>query len=254
MVARISVLGISIDALSIKEVLEKIKIFLTEDKPHQLVTLNPEMIVRAQKDPEFKEIILRSSMVIPDGIGLVLAMKFNQGSKRKKIARTTGIDLIHAISANLKKETRIFLLGGRKNVALKTKENLEKKYHGIKIVGHKDGYDIKEEEVINEINLSSPNILLVALGSPKQEKWIAKNLDKLNSVRVAVGVGGSFDFISKRIRRAPLWIRKIGMEWFWRLLIEPLRIKRIFKAVFVFPFLFFLKHENSFYRNRWNRN
>lgn len=122
----------------------------------------------------------------------------------------------------------VYLLGGQPGIPEKTKENLLKIYPNIKIVGLHNGYfdKEKEEQIIDEINTLQPNVLFVALGAPKQEKWIYENKDKLK-VDVAAGQGGTFDYEAGRIKRAPKWIQKLGIEWIWRLIRQPSRIGRM---------------------------
>lgn len=133
-----------------------------------------------------------------------------------------------------------YLLGGTKEVCEKTRENLRKMYPNIKIIGNHDGYldDENEQEVIDEINSLKPNVLFVAMGAPKQEKWIYENRHKLK-VDIATGQGGTFDYEAGRIKRAPVFIQKIGMEWLWRLILEPKRIIRMsVLPVYVLKLLF----------------
>ena len=140
------------------------------------------------------------------------------------------------LSTNLK----IFLLGGAEGIAQKTKEILEQKYTNINIVETLAGSPMEADDadMISAINKAQPDILFIAYGCPKQELWIARNLSKCPSVKVAMGIGGTFDFVSGQIKRAPKTFQKIGLEWLWRLVLQPSRLKRIFRAVFVFPFVF----------------
>ncbi len=136
-----------------------------------------------------------------------------------------------------KEKLKIFLLGAQEGVAKKVKEIEEKKYKGIKIVGTFSGTPKQkdEKEIIARINKAAPDILFVAYGAPAQEMWIASNLKRMKSVKVAIGVGGSFDFIAKTQKRAPKWMGKLGLEWLHRLTKQPKRIKRIFNAAVRFP-------------------
>ena len=181
-----------------------------------VVTINPELIMLAQGDSEYEKILSSADLAVCDGIGIVLAGKFF-GKEFKE--RIHGVDLFEKLSeAASNQPITIGLLGGDKNVAQRTGECLKKKYPGLKIA-------FAESEWSEIRTKKTCDILFVAFGSPKQEKWIYKNLPKIE-VKLAVGVGGSFDFISGKVRRAPLWIRKIGLEWLFRLIIQPWRIKR----------------------------
>jgi len=217
------IFGIKFDNLTMEEALEKIKGFV--------VLPYSEIIVRGQKDEEFKKILNSADFCLCEGRGLYLVARFI-GKRLKGVIN--GIELIYRTcdksqNPNSKFQT-ILLLGGTENVVEKTKGNLIKKFPNIKIVGAENGYQ-DLEKVIKKINGVKPDILLVAFGTPKQEKWIYNNLSKMPSVKLAMGVGGAFDFISGRIKRAPKFMQKIGLEWLWRLLLQPKRIKRVFISV-----------------------
>ncbi|MDD5589883.1 MAG: WecB/TagA/CpsF family glycosyltransferase [Candidatus Portnoybacteria bacterium] len=214
------ILDVKIDNVSTDEILKKVPIFLGDGFQHYIVTPNPEMLVLAQKNRDFREILNKADMAIADGIGIIFAsLLFG-----KKIKRIHGVDLMAKILAMA--ENRIFLLGGR-SVA----EKIAKDYPAV------IGFSEELENATAQINKLQPNILFVALGAPRQENWIAENLAKIPSVRIAMGVGGAFDLLSGKIKRAPKFMRKIGLEWLWRLILEPKRLSRIYRAVIVFPFL-----------------
>jgi N-acetylglucosaminyldiphosphoundecaprenol N-acetyl-beta-D-mannosaminyltransferase len=235
--SKIEILGVKIDSLKFKEAVKMIDgyILSSEKKCHQIVTVNPEFIVTTQKDKEFKRILNRADLSLPDGIGLKYAAKA-QGENFPE--RITGTDLTWAL-AKLAEDRgyRIYLLGAAPGVALQVANWLKLIHPRIKIVGVYPGSP-DEKGLIDRINQANPNILFVAFGAPKQEKFIAQNLSKLNC-QVAIGIGGAFDYISGIVDRAPLWIRKINIEWLYRLIKQPKRIKRIFTAVIIFPILFF---------------
>ncbi|PIX34392.1 MAG: glycosyltransferase, partial [Candidatus Infernicultor aquiphilus] len=240
-------------------------------KPHFVVTPDTLAILRARKDPEYQAILKSADLVTPDGAGILWAtITLNC----PLVERVTGIDIIYNVcQLTAKKGYSLYLLGASPGIAKKAAENLIKEYPGIKIVGTHHGYfnsedsegaiindksngskiddlkvkDIKignkidnkeEKEIIKEIEEKRPDILLVGMGVPKQEKWITKNLSRLN-VPVCMGVGGSFDVLSGKIPRAPLWMQKHGMEWIYRLIREPKRVLRII-ALFYFIWLVIL--------------
>ena len=206
---KIDIFGVKIDNLTMDEALERIKGFV--------VLPYSEFIVRAQKDEEFRNILNSADFCLCEGKGLWLMTRFLKKPIKEPIS---GVDLIHNLRG------KIFLLGGKEGVAKKVKEKLD-----AKVVGTEHGHqDLKK--VIKKINKAKPEILLVGLGSPKQEKWIYENLAKMPSLRLAIGVGGAFDFISGRVKRAPKFLQKIGLEWLWRLILQPWRIKRVFEGVF----------------------
>lgn len=257
------ILDVKINKITITEVLEKIKGFLLSNKQCYIVTLNPEMVIEAQKNDYFKKIINGANLVISDGIGIVLANKFlNRQALSKKI---TGIDLIYNIcESKLAKDKKIYLLGAGQGIAEKAAEVLSRKYNCLNIVGAEIGipnskFQILDfnnnefcglnEKLIKRINKAQPDVLFVAFGSPKQEEWIYENLKRMPSVRLAIGVGGSFDFISGKTRRAPLIFQKLWLEWLWRLILEPQRIRRIYNATVKFSWLVLKKSFKYRYKN-----
>jgi N-acetylglucosaminyldiphosphoundecaprenol N-acetyl-beta-D-mannosaminyltransferase len=205
---KIDLFGIKFDNLTIDEAVEQIKGFV--------VLPYSEFVVRAQKDEKFKEILNSADFCLCEGRGLYLAAKLT-GKKLKQ--NIYGVDLIHRL------KSKLFLFGGKKDVARKTAEKL-----GDCVIGYEDGYQ-DFNLVIEKINSIKPETLLVGLGSPKQEKFIYENLNKMPSIKLAIGVGGAFDFISKNVKRAPKFLQKIGLEWLWRLTLEPHRISKIFDGV-----------------------
>jgi N-acetylglucosaminyldiphosphoundecaprenol N-acetyl-beta-D-mannosaminyltransferase len=210
-----------------KETILKIDEFVKSKSPHLIVTPDSGAIVKAQKDKEFLEIINTADLVTPDEKGILFAAKiFNQPFYE----RISGIDLMQKICEKAEiEEYLIFLLGAKEGVAEKCAENLKNIYPKLKIVGTHHGYFSEDEEkdVIKKIKSQKPDVLFVAMGIPKQEKWINKNLKELN-VPVCIGVGGSFDVISGRLKRAPKWMQDFGLEWLFRTIQEPKRILRIF--------------------------
>ncbi|RXG64271.1 glycosyltransferase, partial [Candidatus Atribacteria bacterium 1244-E10-H5-B2] len=212
-------------------------------------------VLRARKDPEYHAILKSADLVTPDGAGILWAATTLNYPLPERV---TGIDIIHNICRlAAKKRYSLYLLGSYPGVASEAALNLTKKYQGIKIVGTHHGYfncedrenyenvkndnndrNKEEEEIIAEIRENRPDILLVGMGVPKQEKWINKNLNRLD-VPVCMGVGGSFDVLSGRIPRAPLWMQRHGMEWIYRSIKQPNRAFRTF-ALFYFIWLVIL--------------
>jgi len=215
----INIFNIKIDNLTMEQVLEKIGQFLKSNKQHYIVLPYSEFIVRAQKNKEFRNILNNSDLCLCESRGLCLTMRFLGLPIKEEV---NGIELIYNICSKLQK---IFLLGDKKRVVKKTADKL-----GESIIGYEYGYgDLNK--AIEKINKVKPEILLVGLGSPKQEKWIYDNLKNMPSVKIAIGVGGAFDFISGHVKRAPSFLQKPGTEWLWRLMIQPKRIKRISKGI-----------------------
>ena len=226
-------LGVKINNLTLVDALQKVEDLLLDSQQRYVVTPNPEFLVKAQKDEKFRDILNSADMSVPDGIGLIYASRF-LGSPLKQ--RITGVDLMEKIcQVAAQKGWQVFLYGAEPepDVALETAAVLKNKYKQLNIEvlksqGHT--FSIAAKQIL-------PTILFVALGSPKQEKWIAHYLKKMPQVDLAIGIGGSFDFISGRIKRAPVFVQNIGLEWFWRLFNQPWRISRIFNAVLVFPLM-----------------
>ncbi len=236
---KLNVLGVPVDRVTLSEAVRKIESFLLAGGSHVVVTPDSLAILIARRDKEYKKILLNADLVTPDGIGLLLASKI-MGAPIKE--RVTGIDIINRLfEVGNKRGYKFYFLGAEKGVSERAKEKILKKFPGINIVGVHHGY-LQEEEnkrVINDIIRKKPDILLVGMGVPKQEKWIYKNLNMLQ-VPVCIGVGGSFDVLSGKLPRAPKWMQKGGIEWVYRVLKEPKRIKRVIKIPY-FLLLIFLK-------------
>lgn len=231
----IKILNVKFDKISLEEAAKKATIFAQSKKQHYICTPNPEIVLEAQKNKKFLKILNNSDLNIPDGVGIIWAAKYlKQGS----LQRVTGVDLMEKICEKAAKENlKIFLLGAANGVAQKVKTILKNKYPGLKISGVYSGSPSKKEEnmIIKKINNSGAEILFAAFGAPKQELWIARNLKKLTKIKLAMGVGGSFDFIAGLRKRAPKWLQKIGLEWLYRLIQQPSRVKRIYNATIKFP-------------------
>ncbi len=220
------ILNVRIDNVKMLDAIEKIKIMIASKKCHQIVTVNPEFVMEAQKNIKFREVLNNAALSLPDGIGIVLASKLSFQPLKERV---TGIDIVQKLACHAAKYGwRIFFLGAAPGVADEAAKKLKATYPGLKVAGTYSGSpDIQEEDNICEmIKSAQPQILLVAFGAPKQDLWIARNLQRLG-VQVAIGVGGSFDFIVGIARRAPLWVQKIGCEWLYRLIKEPHRWKRM---------------------------
>lgn len=242
------ILNVKIDNLSKTEALKKIKHYIDSESSHYLVTVNPEFIMAAQKDKEFKNILNLADLAVPDGFGLMLASIFKGQPFRERI---TGVDLVWDIAKLAEQNSySIFLFGSEEGIAGETAKKLKEKFPGLIVAAESGGEivvnpKIENVDILGKINKFGPDILFVALGQVKQEKWIKYHLKKMPDVKLAIGVGGSFDFISGRVKRAPKWLRKLGLEWFWRLLLEPRRIKRIYNAVLKFSWLVLLKERRK---------
>lgn len=219
-------LGVKVDDVSFDDVIQRIDQAVSNKRPLNIVTINPELVMIAQKDEAFKAAVEYADIVTPDGVGLLITGKL---TKRPLKQRVTGSDLC----VRLAKETgnrnwRIYLLGSKPGVAQKAAKQLEKDYPGVQIVGANsaDPDDASAPAILKDVEQTNPHIVLVAYGSPKQELWIQKYKSDLGS-RVLIGVGGSLDFIAGNVKRAPHWVQRIGLEWLWRLILQPWRLKRV---------------------------
>jgi N-acetylglucosaminyldiphosphoundecaprenol N-acetyl-beta-D-mannosaminyltransferase len=224
-VPAITILGIPVHDVTMAETLDAIGQFVEAHTPHQICTVNPEFIMAAQNDLEFKRILNRADLNLPDGIGVVWAAKRQGYVLRKRVA---GSDLIYQLADRAAKTGwRIFLLGAAEGVADRTALRLRSMYPAVSIVGAWAGSPQPEadDEAVQRIRAAEADIVLVAYGAPKQDKWIDRNLAR-TGVSVAIGVGGSFDFVVGTQRRAPRWIQRLNLEWLYRLVREPWRWRR----------------------------
>lgn len=236
----IKILGVQIDNITRNEAgIITEKLIKESNKTCKMVFApNVEFIMEAQKDKEFFDLLKESSLSTPDSIGVIIGAKLQKKSFKERIPGQSYFRKI--IELSNEKRYSIYLLGGKPGIPEKAKQNLEKLFPNVNIVGIHNGYfsESEEKEIIKEINALQPNVLFVALGAPRQEKWIKEHKNELK-VDVATGQGGTFDYEAGKIKRAPLWVQKIGMEWFWRLCREPSRIKRqLVLPVYLFKVLF----------------
>lgn len=219
------ILGAHVDIVDFEQALQRIKQLITAGTPAHIITLNAEILYLAKENEDLLKIINAADLVTPDGIGIVWAGKKLGYSFTERV---TGIDLLYKICAAAAQESwRIYLLGAAPTVAETAADKLAQQYPGLKICGHHDGYFAADEtdRIIKDIKESRPDILFVALGAPKQEFWIKEHKEEL-AVPVSIGVGGSFDVVAGIKERAPEWAIKANLEWLYRLVKEPSRIKR----------------------------
>ncbi len=219
---KIFLLGVGFNNLKILEVLEFIKKGLSKQgEKWYVVTPNPEILTIANNNPGYKKVLNNAKLALADGIGVLAASKI-EGKPLKEVVH--GVDLTEMLCKEVSKQPiTVGFLGAGPRVAELAAECLREKYPGLKINFTETEWDSKKK-------YPQTDILFVAFGSPKQELWIAENLEKL-PVKIAIGVGGAFDFISGKVRRAPLFIRRIGLEWLFRLIIQPWRIKRQIRLI-----------------------
>ncbi|MFY0518388.1 WecB/TagA/CpsF family glycosyltransferase [Lysinibacillus sp. UGB7] len=218
-----TVLGINVNTEGYDELMDMAFERIEKKQKALVVAINPEKIIKAKEDPALKKLLNEAEFQIPDGIGVILASKIQKGQIRERV---TGVDMMMKLCEEAAKRGKpIFLYGGKPGVADAAKAKLESLFSSIKIVGIQDGYEKDKQKVIDRINEAQPDLLFVAMGSPKQENWINANRDQLHPT-IYQGVGGSFDVLAGTVKRAPEIFQKFGLEWFYRLLKEPKRIKR----------------------------
>jgi N-acetylglucosaminyldiphosphoundecaprenol N-acetyl-beta-D-mannosaminyltransferase len=222
----VDVLGISVDSVTMQEAVEIVRGFLKSEKVHTIYTPNAEIMMSAQRDPELKNILLSADLIVADGYGVVLASRILGRSVPEKVS---GFDLMKEIFREFaKNHTRYFLFGSKPGIADLAAENIVRDFPCAEIAGTRNGYfsEDDEEGIVKLINDSNPDVLLVALGAPKQEKWINKYKDRLNA-KVCIGVGGTIDILSGKVELSPDFFRRNGLEWMYRLYKEPRRAKRM---------------------------
>ncbi len=199
-------------------------------KHGQIVTINPEMISAAQKNSDFAEIINSAELVVADGIGVEIGLKI-LGYKVKRIA---GIDLGKALVEKFTASGKsVAMIGAKPGVVDSAVVNLSKEYQNLNVVYSHDGYFDNDEDIIESVISANPDLILVALGSPKQEFFIHNLKEKLPNSTL-IGLGGSFDVWAGVVERAPIIYQKLGLEWLYRTLKEPKRFKRIFPTLPLF--------------------
>ncbi len=247
MPTRTTILGVSINTYSFHEAQKQARTFFRDEKQHYIVTPNPEILLLARRDKEFRHILNAADLSLPDGVGLIFASHF---LGRPFEERITGVSFVHVLCDEAERaRLSVFLLGSTESILKTASERLRKKYPRLHITGMKSGgviqriakghWRYEDTSVLDTIRQAKPDILFVALGHGKQEKWIADNVQSFPSVKIAMGVGGALDYIAGAASWAPAWIRIIGLEWLWRLIHNPWRWKRILHAVIVFPMIVF---------------
>ena len=237
--SRIELFGLQFDRLSLKEAVEKIDSYIKSGQPRQIVVVNAAKIVKARYDWELLQILQSADLVGPDGVPLVWVSKL---LGKPLPGRVNGTDLMEKlIPFAADRKYSIYFFGAKEEIIKKTVSLYSQLYPNLRIAGYRNGYfsDAEEEDIVNEIKNSGADILLVGMGTPQKEKWIKRNLLKLN-VPVVHGVGGSFDVVAGYVNRAPLWMQKWGLEWLYRLCQEPGRMwKRYLVTNSIFCLLVF---------------
>lgn len=226
MAEKIDILGVKVDSVTMVQAVAQVESYMDEKKNVLIATANAEMIMRATHDTELKDILNDAALVVPDGAGTVWAAHHLGFEMPERVA---GYDLAQELMRIApSKKQKVFFFGSAPGVAEKAKAKAEELYPGIEVVGTRDGYFKPEDEaaIIAEIKAAQPDLLLVALGVPKQEKWLHAHLQELN-VPVSIGVGGTLDVMAGVMKRAPYWMQKAKLEWLFRGLLQPKRAGRL---------------------------
>ncbi len=223
----LTILNTPVHRVTKTDVLTLVRRWLHGSRLHQIATTNPEFVMLALRDSDFRRILHQADLCIPDGVGLLYAARW-LGTPLPE--RVPGSELVHDLAALAAAEDkRLFLLGAAPGVAAETAAIFQSRHPSLQIAGTYAGSPALAENdaIVTRINASQADILFVAYGAPNQDKWIARNRDRLPTVRVAIGVGGSLDFVTGRAIRAPRWVQSLGLEWLHRLIKEPWRWRRM---------------------------
>jgi N-acetylglucosaminyldiphosphoundecaprenol N-acetyl-beta-D-mannosaminyltransferase len=232
---RIEMMGCKVDNLSMEETLQTIEGFIFSGKPHQHVVVNVDKLVKANRDPELRQIINDCALINADGMPVVWASRLLGKGLKERVA---GVDLFESLmQRSAEKGWRVYLLGAREEVVAGVSAIYQTKYPGLTIAGYRNGYWKPEEEadVVEQVKAAQADLLFVAISSPKKEQFLGKYQEEMQ-IPFAMGVGGTFDVAVGKVKRAPVWMQKNGLEWFYRFLQEP---RRMFKRYFIDDVAFF---------------
>lgn len=223
---RVNILGVQFDHVTMNEAVGQVMDALSSRQQMIITTANPEIVMMAKKEPAFMALVNASDLIVADGIGIIYGSKI---IKQPLPERVAGFDMIQAIFGEMAKtDMRCYFLGAGPGIAEMAAQKMQEKHPGLKIAGVHDGYFTKEQipSIIDEINESGTDFLMVGLGAPKQEQWIRDFKDQIHA-KVLIGCGGSFDGMSGHVKRAPNVFIKLHLEWFYRLIKQPRRAKRM---------------------------
>jgi N-acetylglucosaminyldiphosphoundecaprenol N-acetyl-beta-D-mannosaminyltransferase len=233
---RITLMGCAIDNLSMEDTLGTVEGFIRTGQPHQHVVVNVDKLVKASRDPELRRIINDCALVNVDGMPVVWASRLLGKPLKERVA---GVDLFEALMRRAgEKGWRVFLLGAREEVVSQVAATYARKYPRLVLAGWRNGYwkgEAEEAQVVEQIRAARPDLLFVAISSPKKEQFLGRYQAEMK-VPFAMGVGGTFDVAIGRVKRAPAWMQKSGLEWFYRFLQEP---RRMFRRYFIEDMAFF---------------
>ncbi|NDJ76722.1 MAG: WecB/TagA/CpsF family glycosyltransferase [Chloroflexi bacterium] len=226
---RLHILGVPLHAATFENMLDCIAAWIAAgNRTHQICTASPEFVMIAQEDTAFMAVLRAADLCVADGVGLLFAARYLGRPLPERVTGSDGVPLIAQRAA--REGWRLFLLGAAPGVAEQAAARLVEQNPGLQIVGTYAGSPAPEENdaIVQMVNDSGADMLLVAYGAPKQDLWIARNQDRLN-VKVAMGVGGTFDFIAGVVPRAPVWMQRLALEWLFRLIRQPWRWRRMLR-------------------------
>lgn len=223
---RTDILGVSFDNVTMEEALDRAEELIAAGGPHLVVTPNAEIVQQANQDEEFSALIAGADLVIPDGVGVIYASKI---LGRPLKGRVPGVDFAAGLMERMAaKGQKLFLLGAKPGVAEEAAARLAAEHPGLIVCGTHDGYFKEDGPVADAVKQSGADVVFVCLGAPKQEKWIVKN-GEATGASLLIGLGGSLDVFAGKVERAPEAWQKVGMEWLYRTIKEPTRLKRVAK-------------------------
>lgn len=220
---KIFILGTPFHPLTVEETLATMEGFLGTEENHIIVTPNPEGVMQARRNPDFAQAIHHAALSLADGIGILLAAKL----KRLKLpGRVRGVDITLALFERLATQgATLYLLGAAPGVAQRAKENIQSRYPHMKVLGYHHGFFEDDTPIVADINALSPDIVVVGTGMPRQELWATKN--RHINARITLCVGGTIDILAGEVQLAPPLMRRLGLEWLYRLLTQPSRARRM---------------------------
>ena len=223
---KIDVMGVQFDNVTMDEALQEAEAILERSGCSYCVTPNPEIVYEAMHDPDFRDLLNGAALVLPDGVGVLLGAKILGTPMKEKV---TGVDFAGRLLGILEaKGKRLYLLGSKPGVAELAAQRMLADHPALVICGTADGYFREEGPVVEAINAAAPDVLFVCLGSPKQEYFMKQHLEELH-VNLMIGLGGSLDAMAGTVKRAPAWMQRLGLEWFYRLVKEPKRFRRMLR-------------------------
>lgn len=223
---RLNIMGVDFDSLTLSEAVDLAETLISEHRAAYVVTPNPEIVMTCWENTDAMEAVQNADLVLPDGVGVVYGAKILGTPLKGKLP---GIDFATELMRRMAKRCgRVYLLGAKPGVAEMAGERLTEQFPGLIVCGTHDGYFQEDAPVVDEINALQPDLLLVCLGAPKQEIWMLRNRSALK-VGLMAGLGGSLDVFAGTVKRAPAFFQKLGLEWFYRLIKEPWRFKRMMK-------------------------